>query len=424
MPIYGRNRLSIADIESDLHDLIASHPRSHLNDEGEPVVPAEALVDILTSYRSAHDNIELLSKEEEEMFLQFIRASPGLEATTKVLVEFIAFRTASGDNAPESALSSDEGSESDSSHRGRRSRGAVYKATSRSSSSESIGSSGYRPPSRPPSNGPPVPPKTPSLRDSVFDASKRQRSTPLVNAPSSWAKRPAPASRRKSDAGRGGSDSEVSGSSEHSLSSMNPFTHKTCTQSGPITPMWGRRRGSQTRTSDPTSPTTSYTPLNSPPLASRPHSRSQSYPHNIAALYNFDGFDDSDDLTISQSVSADNSLDEMSFLSSISSLPMPKHDDDSDSDEEVRNILSYDRSVAPSNTSMDSQERVDVLNKTIDELRKKLSDTERGLNRRVNDLELELEESQEKLEELKAELITGRKGEKDLKSKEVRLPLL
>lgn len=229
MPMYGRNRLSIADIESDLHDLIANHPRSHLNDEGEPVVPAEALVDILTSYRSAHDNIQLLSKEEEEMFLQFIRASPGLEATTKVLVEFIAFRTASGDKVPESALSSDEGSESDSPHRGRRSRDVVYKATSRSSSSDSVGTSVYRPPSRPPSNGPPVPPKTPSLRDSVFDTSKRQRSTPLVNAPSSWAKRPAPASRRKSDAGRGGSDSEVGYSDSYFLTFMRTLANATST---------------------------------------------------------------------------------------------------------------------------------------------------------------------------------------------------
>ena len=211
MPTYGRNRHSIADIESHLHELIANHPRSHLNEEGEPAVPAEALVDIFSSYRSVHSNVELMSKDEEEMFLQFIQTSPGLEATTKVLVEFIALRTASGDKAPESALSSDESSESDSPHRGRRNRDVVYKATSRSSSSDSVGTSVYHPSSRPPSVGPPVPPKTPNLRDSVFDASKRQRSTPLVNnAPPSWTKRPAPASRRKSDAGRGASDSEVS----------------------------------------------------------------------------------------------------------------------------------------------------------------------------------------------------------------------
>ena len=185
--------------------------------------------------------------------------------------------------------------------------------------------------------------------------------------------------------------------------------------------MWGRRRSSQSRTSNPASPTTSHTPLNSPPTGSRPHSRSQSYPQNIAALYGSDRFDDSDDFTISQPISTDNSLDEMSFLSSISSLPIPKHDDDSDSDEEVQNILVYDRSATQSNASMDSQERVDVLNKTIDELRKKLSDTEKGLNRKVNDLELELEEAQEKLEELKAELIAARKEEKELKSKEVCL---
>lgn len=186
--------------------------------------------------------------------------------------------------------------------------------------------------------------------------------------------------------------------------------------------MFGRR-SSQTRTSNPASPTPQYAPLNSPPLGARPHSRSQSYPQNIAALY-ADRYDDGDDLTLSQSISADNSLDEMSFLSSISSLPIPKRDDDTDSDDEVQDILVYDRSASQSTTSMDSQERVDVLNKTIDELRKKLSDTEKGLNRKVNDLELELEEAQEKLEELKAELIAGRKEEKELKSKEVRFPFL
>lgn len=187
--------------------------------------------------------------------------------------------------------------------------------------------------------------------------------------------------------------------------------------------MWNRRRSSQSRTSNPTSPNVSHTPLNSPPLGQRPHSRSQSYPQNIAALYASDRFDDSDDFTISQPVSAENSLDEMSFLSSISSLPISKHDGDSDSDDEVENVLVYERSVVPSDASMDSQERVDVLNKTIDELRKKLIETEKGLNRKVNDLELELEEAQEKLEELKAELVAARKEEKELKSKEVRLPI-
>ena len=100
---------------------------------------------------------------------------------------------------------------------------------------------------------------------------------------------------------------------------------------------------------------------------------------------------------------------------------MSKLEEDSDSDDEVQNILVYDRSAAPSNASMDSQERVDVLNKTIEELRKKLADTEKGLNRKVNDLELELVEAQEKLEELKVELVSTRKEEKELKSKEVFL---
>lgn len=183
--------------------------------------------------------------------------------------------------------------------------------------------------------------------------------------------------------------------------------------------MRDRRRSSQNRTSNPTSPDISHTPLNTPPSGQRPHSRSQSYPQNIAALYASDRFDDSDDFTIPQPLSTENSLDEMSFLSSISSLPKPKNDGDSDSDDEVESVLMYERSALSSNASMDSQDRVDVLNKTIDELRKKLGDTEKSLSRKVNDLEMELEEAQEKLEELKAELVAARKEEKELKSKEV-----
>ena len=79
---------------------------------------------------------------------------------------------------------------------------------SRSSSNDSNGTSLFRTTSRPTSSGLPQTP-TSAKGPSPFDASRRQRSTPLGNnAPSSWTKRPVPAHRRKSDAGSR-SDSEV-----------------------------------------------------------------------------------------------------------------------------------------------------------------------------------------------------------------------
>jgi hypothetical protein len=209
---YGRNRQSIADIEEVLHNLIFVHPRSQVNDAGEPVIPGDALVDILTGYSELHNNVELISKDEEVQLVQFLASNPGLEATPKLLVEFIAFRTTSDESpaqAAAAATSSDEGSENDSpEERGRHAERGIYDQHSRSSSTDSVGTSVYSPPSRASSRGPP---KTPtSTHDSPFDASKRQRSAPLGNiAPSSWTKRPPPAHRRKSDAGRSSSDSEV-----------------------------------------------------------------------------------------------------------------------------------------------------------------------------------------------------------------------
>jgi hypothetical protein len=210
----GRNRQSIANIEEELHNLFFEHPRALTNDSGEPVIPGDALVDILTSFGELHNDLELMTKDEEVQLIQFLASNPGIEVTPKVLVEFIAFRTKPSDGATKEAtgaVSSDEGSENDSSEeRGRQEERGVYDHNSRSSSSDSVGTSVYRPSSRPSSRGPP---RTPGANDSPFDVSKRQRSTPLGNiAPSSWTKRPPPAHRRKSDAGaqgRGSSDTEV-----------------------------------------------------------------------------------------------------------------------------------------------------------------------------------------------------------------------
>lgn len=208
---YGRHRKSIANIEEELHTLISEHARSHLNENGEPVIPGDALVDIIASFSESHNDAELMSKEEENQLTQFLASNDGIEATPKVLVEFIALRTTTTETTAEEAFVaasvSDEGSDNESpDDRGRVEDRGYYNQNSRSSSTDSIGTSVYRPMSRPASRGPPTTPNGNS--DSVFDTSKRQRSTPLA-APSSWAKRPPPAHRRKSDAGRNSSDSEV-----------------------------------------------------------------------------------------------------------------------------------------------------------------------------------------------------------------------
>jgi len=168
------------------------------------------------------------------MLRALLASNPGIEVTPQVLLQFIAERTKnsprespgkgqsseqppspryareSPDDSPQEG--SDEGESDDMTFPNERGRHpfARGKKTSRSSSRSSAGTS-KRTPDRPPS----VPPKTPlqSGPPSAFDSSKRQRTTPLSStAPSSWTKRPAPASRRKSVDGsssRGSSDNEV-----------------------------------------------------------------------------------------------------------------------------------------------------------------------------------------------------------------------
>ncbi len=126
------------------------------------------------------------------MLQELLAQNPGLEVTPQILLGFIAEKTKS------TPLE-------DTEERGReehRLDGGF--GHSRSLSSDSDGASYYPGShSRPPSRGPMSSVKSP------LDSERRQRSTPLANAPpSSWAKRPTPAGRRKSDAGSR-SDGEV-----------------------------------------------------------------------------------------------------------------------------------------------------------------------------------------------------------------------
>lgn len=209
--ILARNLPAMDSLDRDIHELFRAHPKAILNDADVPVIPGDALVDILRTFSAnSKEGGQLMSKEEEELLAQLIESNPGLEVTPQVLLQFIAQRAALGQQATPAQPPSPEGHEIVLG-RGRPGEKTeyVYYNRSRSSSQDATGASVYRPYSRPPSRGPSVPPKTPSSsRESPFDVSTRQRSTPLT-APSSWARRPPPA-RRRSDAGlHADSDSEV-----------------------------------------------------------------------------------------------------------------------------------------------------------------------------------------------------------------------
>jgi hypothetical protein len=158
-----------------------------LNDAGETVMPADALVDIFSSLSDSLSDEPLMSGEEVAMFEALLKNNPGLEVTPQIILNFIEERTKI--HPPRSTGNSDDDT-------------AAHKDHSRSSSIESNDVFHLDSNIRPPSRGP----QTPAIK-SPLDSQRRQRSTPLA-APSSWStKRPVP-SRRKSDAGSR-SDSDV-----------------------------------------------------------------------------------------------------------------------------------------------------------------------------------------------------------------------
>ena len=201
---YGRNRQSIADLHEQLTQTFLDQPDVRFNDSNEPYIPASSLLHVITQF-SRDQGITLMTKEEEMSLQALLEANESLEVTPDLLMGFVAHATGptappltpSKDESP-GASSGDDSSGVYSSRPGSRqaSRPASRRGMSRDSSIDSTQANQYRPE--------PTTPKTPK---SPFDA--RQRSTPLGSAaPSSWAKKPVPAfRRRKSDAGL--SDNEV-----------------------------------------------------------------------------------------------------------------------------------------------------------------------------------------------------------------------
>ena len=190
---------TFTDMEQGLYRIFADHPRSSANDDGQPSIPADCLVDVLHSFHEEF-GVELMTAEEQAMLDQLLALNPGLEVIPAMVLKFFSDKTAASPSPPESpghddcVLQDDRGRSDDRDY-----------VNSRSSSVDSNDAYYHGSASRPPSRGPP---QTPSSSKSFLDSEKRQRSTPLAAAPpSSWSKRP-PHHRRKSDAGNR-SDNEV-----------------------------------------------------------------------------------------------------------------------------------------------------------------------------------------------------------------------
>lgn len=117
------------------------------------------------------------------------------------------------------------------------------------------------------------------------------------------------------------------------------------------------------------------------------------------------------------------------FIDSISSLPMPRRSasdsgSDSDSDDESSLGLVLDRSAASSTVSLEPLDRVEALLKSNADLTRKLMEADRAYQNKLTMHDNELEEMQARLEELKSELTATKREEKELRTKEVRIPFL
>lgn len=102
---------------------------------------------------------------------------------------------------------------------------------------------------------------------------------------------------------------------------------------------------------------------------------------------------------------------------------MPRRGDDSDSDsgsDDERALgLVHERTITSSTMSLDLQERFEALQKVNEELRRKLVDAEETLQRKLSEHESDLESFQQRIEEMKAELSSTKRQEKELRAKEV-----
>lgn len=224
--MFGHSRESIYDLEQQLRQIFQDHPQAYyLSEEdqenGDAVVPTNALLSVLETFSEMHD-VELLEPDDQKTLQSLVQGMDGQHIGPDFLITFLAKATgtagetaitssdadagageeqtatpsASSPKSPDEVFSDQADDEDDL-------RGRLHDAApsehSRHSSRDSVVTS-YK-----------VPPETPRP-PSVLDV--RTRSTPLGSTapPTSWTPRPLPAARRrKSSTGSIGSKAQSEG---------------------------------------------------------------------------------------------------------------------------------------------------------------------------------------------------------------------
>lgn len=152
---------------------------------------------------------------------------------------------------------------------------------------------------------------------------------------------------------------------------------------------------------------------------SRPHSRARSQ-------NDFSGYMSPDDgPTMKRAMSRFDAF-EQGVGASVSSVRMPRtggSDSDEDEEDEVGLHLVMDRLHTDSTVSMEMTERLEALQRTNEELGRKRADAEMTLQKKLTEHEYELEELNQRIEELRSELAASNREEKELRAKDVRFPL-
>lgn len=426
------NRDSVADLENELYDLFDSHHLSKQTENGEPIVPASALLDVIHTFGEYHDGIQLLSEEEEIQVTMFVEANPDIDVTPTLLLNFLRALTqkaAAAAGAVSGGSNSGSGMETSSDdevdgmlNESMRSEGDDEDRSGPSSRSSSQGRSKGM------SSSVSLPPKTPSsagFSDSPFDSSRRQRTAPLTHhgaAPSSWnAKRVPTHGRRRSDAsnnGRAMSDTEVSSLNNIDFGVLISYR---LTQFGtPSRP--GSRSGHHRAPSNPGSARGSDNEEFDFPMgrSSRRTSHSVNYGGSISA-----GGRGRHSLDALMSISPDDRQRPRHRRRPSQSVVerAPRADSSSSSDEDDDgddHTFAFIRDRNDSLASVATIEREEALQRSNQELSRRVVEQDRILQRKISEHEAELEQLEIALEETKSELSSSKREEKELRSKEMK----
>jgi hypothetical protein len=104
------------------------------------------------------------------------------------------------------------------------------------------------------------------------------------------------------------------------------------------------------------------------------------------------------------------------------SIAMPRQNSDSDEEDIVAGLVldrHGERSTASSTVSMEIHDRLDALTRANEELIRKKMEAEQALQNKLAEHDMELDENQQRLEELRSELNSSNREEKELRAKDV-----